>query len=84
MNERGIAAQGPIPPGIFGYEEGEKGTEPVVYDWKNGKADEKISWKRLKNFWQRQDIPTGSPLKQGNSLKLHYDAPRQPVPMTER
>ena len=33
INERGIPAQGPIPPGIFGYEEGEKGTDRVIYDW---------------------------------------------------
>jgi ABC-type transport system substrate-binding protein len=25
MNERGMAAQGPIPPGIFGHLEGEEG-----------------------------------------------------------
>jgi oligopeptide transport system substrate-binding protein len=33
MNGRGIAAQGPIPPGIFGYQEGKEGINPVVYDW---------------------------------------------------
>ena len=33
LNGRGIAAQGPIPPGIFGYEDGPAGINPVVYDW---------------------------------------------------
>ena len=35
-NGRGIAAQSPIPPGIFGYREGEAGINPVVYDWIEG------------------------------------------------
>ncbi len=36
-NGRGIPAQGPIPPGIFGYREGREGINPVVYDWVDGK-----------------------------------------------
>jgi len=40
-NGRGIAAQSPIPPGIFGYREGEAGINPVVYDWVNGKPQRK-------------------------------------------
>lgn len=37
-NGRGIAAQSPIPPGIFGYQEGELGINPYVYQWQDGKA----------------------------------------------
>jgi ABC-type transport system substrate-binding protein len=33
LNGRGIAAQSPIPPGIFGYQEGRDGINSVVYDW---------------------------------------------------
>ncbi|MDI6774943.1 MAG: ABC transporter substrate-binding protein [Verrucomicrobiota bacterium] len=33
LNGRGIAAQGPIPPGIFGYRSGEEGTNPFVSAW---------------------------------------------------
>jgi oligopeptide transport system substrate-binding protein len=40
-NGRGVAAQGPIPPGIFGYREGEAGINPYVYDWVNGKPQRK-------------------------------------------
>ncbi len=40
-NGRGIAAQGPLPPGIFGYKEGQAGVNPYVYDWANGKAERK-------------------------------------------
>ncbi len=40
-NGRGIAAQSPIPPGIFGYREGEAGINPVVYDWVDGQPKRK-------------------------------------------
>jgi oligopeptide transport system substrate-binding protein len=32
-NGRGIAAQGPIPPGIFGYENGKRSINPHIYNW---------------------------------------------------
>lgn len=38
MNGRGVAAQGMIPPSIYGFAEGEEGINKQVYDWKNGKA----------------------------------------------
>ncbi|HCI51901.1 MAG TPA: peptide ABC transporter substrate-binding protein [Gallionella sp.] len=37
-NGRGISAQSPIPPGIFGYLEGEAGINKLVYDWAGGQA----------------------------------------------
>ncbi|MDO8261974.1 MAG: ABC transporter substrate-binding protein [Gallionella sp.] len=40
-NGRGIAAQSPIPPGIFGYREGEAGINRYVYDWAGGAAQRK-------------------------------------------
>ena len=40
-NGRGIAAQGPIPPGIFGYLEGEAGINHYVYDWVSGEPRRK-------------------------------------------
>ena len=33
LNGRGIPSHNPIPPGIFGYEEGEVGINPYVYEW---------------------------------------------------
>lgn len=44
-NGRGIAAQGPIPPGIFGYQEGRRGINPVVYEW-----DERLERPRRKSL----------------------------------
>lgn len=37
-NRRGVAAQGPIPPGIFGFEPGKAGINPYVYRWQDGRA----------------------------------------------
>jgi len=37
-NGRGIPAQGPIPPGIFGYEEGKNKINPYVYTWDEKQA----------------------------------------------
>ena len=73
INERGIAAQGPIPPGIFGHEEGEKGTDTVVYNWINGKRVRK-SLDVAKKLLAEAGYPNGISKKTGKKLKLHYDA----------
>ena len=72
-NERGIAAQGPIPPGIFGHEEGEKGTDRVIYDWVKGKRVRK-SLDVAKKLLAEAGYPNGVSVKTGKKLKLHYDA----------
>ena len=41
QNGRGIPAQSPLPPGIFGYEGGEEGVNATVYDWVDGKPQRK-------------------------------------------
>jgi len=73
INERGIPGQGPIPPGIFGYEEGEKGTDKVIYDWVNGKRVRK-SIEVAKKLLAEAGYPNGISRKTGKVLKLHYDA----------
>ncbi len=72
LNERGVPAQGPIPPGIFGYEEGKKGTNPVVYDWINGKRVRK-SIDVAKKLLAQAGYPGGISEKTGKRLKLYYD-----------
>lgn len=73
INERGIAAQGPIPPGIFGYEEGEKGTNRVIYDWVDGKRVRK-PMEIAKRLLAEAGYPGGISEITGKVLKLHYDA----------
>ncbi|MBU1666905.1 ABC transporter substrate-binding protein [bacterium] len=73
MNERGIPAQGPIPPGIFGYLEGEAGTNSVVYEWKEGKRVRK-SLEVAKKLLAQAGYPNGISKKTGKPLVLYYDA----------
>lgn len=40
-NGRGVVAQGVLPPGIYGYAEGEAGINPYVYEWKDNKPRRK-------------------------------------------
>jgi ABC-type transport system substrate-binding protein len=72
MNERGVAAQGPIPPGIFGYKEGREGTNFVVYDWVDGKRVRK-SIATAKRLLAEAGYPEGISQTTGKRLKLYYD-----------
>lgn len=71
-NERGIAAQGPIPPSIFGYEEGEAGTNNVVYNWQQGKRIRK-PLADAKRLLAEAGYPNGISASTGKPLVLHYD-----------
>jgi ABC-type transport system substrate-binding protein len=66
-NGRGIAAMGPIPPGLFGFREGEAGINPVVYDWVDGKPRRKPIEHARKllaeaGYENGRDAKTGQPL----------------------
>ena len=71
-NGRGIAAQGPIPPGIFGYREGEEGINPYVYDWKGG-APRRKSIEYAKKLLAEAGYPHGRNRKTGEPLLLNLD-----------
>ncbi len=67
QNGRGIAAQGLIPPGIFGHREGATGINRHSYDWVDGQARRKpvAEAKRLlaEAGWPNgRDAATGEPL----------------------
>ncbi|HOI53219.1 MAG TPA: ABC transporter substrate-binding protein, partial [Azonexus sp.] len=69
---RGIAAQGPLPPGIFGYEAGEAGINRVVYDWVEGQARRK-SAAVAKQLLAEAGYPNGRDARNGEPLVLNLD-----------
>lgn len=73
LNGRGIPAQGPIPPSIFGYVEGEKGLNPYIYEWFEGKPKRK-SLREAKKLLAEAGYPRGINPKTGKPLILNYDA----------
>ncbi len=71
-NGRGIPAQGPIPPGIFGYREGEEGINPYVYDWVDGKPRRKpVEYAR--KLLAEAGYPDGRDATSGQPLLLNLD-----------
>ena len=72
LNGRGIPAQGPLPPGIFGYVEGKEGVNPYVYDWKNGRPQRKpIS--EARQLLADAGYPNGIEESTGKPLILYFD-----------
>ncbi|MCG8426836.1 MAG: ABC transporter substrate-binding protein [Chromatiales bacterium] len=72
LNGRGIAAQGPIPPGIYGNREGVEGINSYVYDVVDGKAKRK-SIDYAKKLMEQAGYPNGRDRKTGKPLILYYD-----------
>jgi ABC-type transport system substrate-binding protein len=73
-NGRGVPAQGPLPPGIFGHIEGEAGINPYVYKWENGKAVRR-SVKEAQELMKKAGYPNGRDQKTGRQLILYLDTP---------
>lgn len=71
-NGRGVAAHGPIPPGIEDYHEGEAGINPVVYEWRNGEAQRR-SIKQARALLAEAGYPGGISRKTNKPLVLYYD-----------
>lgn len=74
LNGRGIAAQGPIPPGIFGYQQGEKGINREVYQWKDGEA-QRYPIDKARRLLAEAGYPNGRDENSGEPLTLYLDVP---------
>ncbi|MHB8741539.1 MAG: ABC transporter substrate-binding protein [Sulfuricaulis sp.] len=73
-NGRGIAAQGPLPPGIFGYRDGKAGINPYVYDWVDGRPKRK-SVEYARQLLTEAGYPDGVDPATGKPLLIFYDTP---------
>lgn len=74
FNGRGQAAQGPIPPGIFGYQEGKAGINPYVFKWVKG-APRRRPIEDGRQLMREAGYPEGIDPATGQALILHYDVP---------
>lgn len=72
QNGRGVPAHGPLPPGIFGHEEGEAGINTVVYDWIEGKPRRK-SADVARQLLAEAGYPNGRDARTGEPLVLYLD-----------
>lgn len=73
-NGRGMSAQGPIPPGIFGNIEGEAGINPYVYKWENGKAV-RHDIAHARQLMEQAGYSGGRDQETGQPLSLYLDTP---------
>ncbi|RKZ35589.1 MAG: peptide ABC transporter substrate-binding protein, partial [Gammaproteobacteria bacterium] len=73
-NGRGLPAQGPIQPGIFGNRRGEAGHNPYVYDWRRGGAGRK-SLDQARRLLSAAGYPGGREAISGAPLVLNFDTP---------
>ncbi|MFN5745981.1 MAG: ABC transporter substrate-binding protein [Methylococcaceae bacterium] len=72
MNGRGVAAQGMLPPGLFGHEAGRDGINPYVYEWVNDQARRK-SLTIAKSLLAEAGYPNGLEPATGKPLALYLD-----------
>ena len=73
LNGRGISAQGPIPPGIFGYRAGEAGLNRWAYDWVDGEPRRK-SVDVAKRLLAEAGYANGIDRMSGKPLAVHFDS----------
>lgn len=72
-NGVGEAAQGPIPPGIFGYQQGQKGVNPFVYEWA-GDHPRRRAIEEAKTLLVQAGYPDGRDPATQAPLVLYFDA----------
>ncbi len=72
LNGRGVVAQSPIPPEIFGHLDGKEGIDPFVYDYIDGEPVRK-SIEYAKRLLAEAGYPDGVSKETGKRLVLYYD-----------
>jgi oligopeptide transport system substrate-binding protein len=72
QNGRGVPAQSPLPPGIFGYRDGREGVNPDMYDWVDGQPKRK-SLDEAKRLLAEAGWPNGRDAKSGEALVVNLD-----------
>jgi len=72
LNGRGIPAQGPIPPGLFGHVEGVAGLNPYVYEARDGQIQRR-SIEAAQKLLAEAGYPNGRNAKTGEPLVLYFD-----------
>ena len=72
-NGRGIPAQGPLPPGIFGYRDGEAGVNSYVYDW-TPQGPQRKPVEEARRLLAKAGYPDGRDTVTGKPLVLYLDA----------
>ena len=72
LNGRGIPAQGPIPPGLFGYVEGVAGLNPYVYEARGGRIARRPI-EAARRLLAEAGYPNGRNAKTGEPLVLYFD-----------
>ena len=73
LNGRGVVSHNPLPPGIFGYEVGESGINPYLYDW-DAKTQQPVrkSIEEARKLLAEAGYPGGQDSK-GNPLIVTFD-----------
>ena len=72
-NGRGVAAQGPLPPGIFGFRDGALGSNPVTHAW-NGRQAVRRPLADAQRLLAEAGYAGGIDPATGEPLTLYFDA----------
>ena len=72
LNGRGVTAQGPLPPGIFGYREAPFGVNPYVYKVVDGRYERK-SAADARALMAEAGYVDGRDVETGEPLVLYFD-----------
>lgn len=72
-NGRGLPAQGPIPPGIFGFQESEAGVNHYVYGWRAG-GPVRRDIEEARQLMEQAGYPAGRDQETGRALSINFEA----------